>query len=133
MGALRRSMVMRPSVALSMVALEPIEDMRDYRDDDLSGRRLFVTGLPSSIDDVRLYLAFEGFGRITEAHVVKPGLGFVVFDDIPTADDALLGMEGSEISGKEIKVPHSVLHLNLVSYQHLITPLRDSVVIYMHT
>lgn len=87
-----------------MLALEPIEEMRDYREDDVSGKRLFVTGLASSIDDVRLYLAFEGFGRIVEAHVAKPGLGFVVFDDTPTADDALAAMEGSEVSGKEIKV-----------------------------
>jgi len=86
------------------MALEPIEDMRDYREDDVSGLRLFVTGLPSSIDDVRLYLAFEGFGRITEAHVAKPGLGFVVFDDVSTADGALEAMEGTEISGKEIRV-----------------------------
>ena len=94
----------RQSLASSMVAIEPIEEMRDYRDDDLSGRRLFVTGLPSSIDDVRLYLAFEGFGRITEAHVAKPGLGFVVYDDALTAHGALEAMEGTEISGKEIKV-----------------------------
>jgi len=87
-----------------MVMLEPIEEMRDYREDDLTGKRLFVTGLPSSIDDVRLYLAFEGFGRVTEAHVAKPGLGFVVFDDAPTANDALAAMEGTAISGKEIKV-----------------------------
>ena len=52
--------------------MEPIEEMRDYSEDDALGRRLFVTGLASSIDDVRLYLAFEGFGRIVEAHVAKP-------------------------------------------------------------
>ena len=34
----------------------------------------------------------------------KQGLGFVVFDDTPTANDALEAMEGSEVSGKEIKV-----------------------------
>ena len=105
-AARRQAAVVRPKmVAVSMVdGLEPIEDMRDYRDDDLSGRRLFVTGLPSSIDDVRLYLAFEGFGKILEAHVAKPGLGFVVFDQPGTADEALAAMEGTEISGKEIKV-----------------------------
>jgi len=94
----------RASAVPTMLALEPIEEMRDYREDDVSGKRLFVTGLASSIDDVRLYLAFEGFGRIVEAHVAKPGLGFVVFDDTPTANDALEAMEGSEVSGKEIKV-----------------------------
>lgn len=71
---LRRSGAMRTTAVLSMVGIEPIEEMPDYRDDDLSGRRLFVTGLPSSIDDVRLYLAFEGFGRVVEARVAKPGI-----------------------------------------------------------
>ena len=94
----------RTSGVRNMLAMEPIEEMRDYSEDDALGRRLFVTGLASSIDDVRLYLAFEGFGRIVEAHVAKPGLGFVVFDDAPTADDALAAMEGSEVQGKEIKV-----------------------------
>jgi hypothetical protein len=36
--------------------------------------------------------------------IYKQGLGFVVFDDAPTADDALAAMEGSEVQGKEIKV-----------------------------
>jgi hypothetical protein len=36
--------------------------------------------------------------------ISKQGLGFVVFDDAPTADDALAAMEGSEVQGKEIKV-----------------------------
>jgi len=64
--------VMRTSGVRNMLAMEPIEEMRDYSEDDALGRRLFVTGLASSIDDVRLYLAFEGFGRIVEAHVAKP-------------------------------------------------------------
>jgi hypothetical protein len=35
--------------------------------------RLFVTGLASTVDDVRLYLAFQNCGKILEAHVAKPG------------------------------------------------------------
>ncbi len=31
-------------------------------------------------------------------------MGFVVFEDVDTADEALAGMEGEEISGKEIRV-----------------------------
>jgi len=76
----------------------------DYRKADVQGQRLFITGLPSSIDDVRLYLAFESFGCLIEANVAKPGLGFVVFADVETADLALQSMDGELISGKEVKV-----------------------------
>jgi hypothetical protein len=49
------------------------EDEKDFREADLTGKRLFVTGLASTVDDVRLYLAFEPVGSLQEAHVVKPG------------------------------------------------------------
>eukprot|EP00960_Hanusia_phi_P071157 767484-Hanusia_phi.AAC.3 len=95
--------------ALSSMQMVTINDLQeeyeiDYRQADLTGQRLFVTGLPSSMDDLRLYLAFEGFGTILEAHVAKPGLGFVVFEDAETADDALDAMANTEISGKEVRV-----------------------------
>lgn len=35
--------------------------------------RLFVTGLAPTVDDVRLYLAFQNCGKVVEAHVAKPG------------------------------------------------------------
>ncbi len=50
------------------------EDGKDFREADLTGKRLFVTGLPSTVDDVRLYLAFEQIDGLLEAHVVKPGV-----------------------------------------------------------
>ncbi|EKX35321.1 RNA binding protein, plastid or PPC targeted [Guillardia theta CCMP2712] len=92
--------------ALNMVTISDLDEEYeiDYRQADLTGQRLFVTGLPSSMDDLRLYLAFEGFGTILEAHVAKPGLGFVVFEDPETADDALDAMANTEISGKEVRV-----------------------------
>jgi hypothetical protein len=49
------------------------DDERDFREADVSGKRLFVTSLASTVDDVRLYLAFEPIGGLVEAHVVKPG------------------------------------------------------------
>ena len=56
-----------------MMLIGDDEDEKDFRDADLSGKRLFVTGLASTVDDVRLYLAFEPIGFLLEAHVVKPG------------------------------------------------------------
>jgi hypothetical protein len=57
---------------LNMMLIED-EDEKDFREADLTGKRLFVTGLASTVDDVRLYLAFEPVGSLQEAHVVKPG------------------------------------------------------------
>ncbi len=59
-----------------MMLLED-EDGKDFREADLSGKRLFVTGLASTVDDVRLYLAFEQISGLLEAHVVKPGVCFI--------------------------------------------------------
>jgi hypothetical protein len=55
-------------------------DERDYRDADLWGQRLFVTGLAATVHDAELFLGFEGNGGLLEARVVKPGaiLGFSV-------------------------------------------------------
>jgi hypothetical protein len=49
------------------------EEEKDYRNADLIGQRLFVTGLAATVDDARLYLAFESIGNLLEARVVKPG------------------------------------------------------------
>ena len=59
-------------ITTKMMLLED-EDGKDFREADLTGKRLFVTGLPSTVDDVRLYLAFEQIDGLLEAHVVKPG------------------------------------------------------------
>jgi hypothetical protein len=98
-----------------MMLLED-EDGKDFREADLTGKRLFVTGLASTVDDVRLYLAFEQINGLLEAHVVKPGvslpcawtdhqaivtdrplqtsgIGYVVFSEIRWADEALEKMK----------------------------------------
>uniref|UniRef100_A0A7S0QY70 RRM domain-containing protein n=1 Tax=Cryptomonas curvata TaxID=233186 RepID=A0A7S0QY70_9CRYP len=80
------------------------EDGKDFREADLTGKRLFVTGLASTVDDVRLYLAFEQINGLLEAHVVKPGIGYVVFSEIRWADEALDKMKDTLLNGKEIRV-----------------------------
>jgi hypothetical protein len=49
------------------------DEEKDYRNADLIGQRLFVTGLAATVDDARLYLEFESIGHLIEARVVKPG------------------------------------------------------------
>jgi hypothetical protein len=49
------------------------EEEKDYRNADLIGQRLFVTGLAATVDDAKLYLEFESIGDLLEARVVKPG------------------------------------------------------------
>lgn len=70
----------RPQTQLRVLA-DICEEERDYREADIRGTRLFVTGLPSSVDDIRLYLAFEEYGRVLEAQVAKPGLH--IFSHLP--------------------------------------------------
>ena len=53
--------------------LAPEAEQKDYRDADLWGRRLFVTGLGPAVDDVKLFLGFARVGGLIEARVVKPG------------------------------------------------------------
>jgi len=91
--------------ATSMAFLElEEEERRDYRRADIMGERLFVTGLAPTVDDVRLYLAFQNCGKILEAHVAKPGLGYVLFEDIESADQAVDKMDREQVGGREIKV-----------------------------
>ena len=56
--------------------LEGDDERKDYREADLCGQRLFVTGLAATVDDSTLFLDFQGCGAV-EARVVKPGEKFL--------------------------------------------------------
>jgi hypothetical protein len=47
--------------------------------DDPEACRLFVHGLPPSVDDSRLHDAFEPFQGLVQCNIAKPGLGSVTF------------------------------------------------------
>jgi len=74
-------------------------------------QKLYVGGLSWETDDNGLRKAFERFGDIEEAIVVKDrytdkprGFGFVTFRASDSAAEALEKMNGSELDGRSLKV-----------------------------
>lgn len=75
------------------------------------GKKLFVGGLAWATSDEGLREAFESFGEVTEAKVIldrdtgrSRGFGFVGFADDAAAEQAVAGMDGSELDGRKIRV-----------------------------
>jgi RNA recognition motif-containing protein len=68
-------------------------ERQEYLEVDKSGARLFVSGLAPSVDDERLFLAFEPFGDLLEWRIARPGLGYVIFAAPTAADFALEKMQ----------------------------------------
>lgn len=73
--------------------------------------KLFIGGISWNTTDDGLKTAFEQFGEVTEARVIKDretgksrGFGFVTFATDDSAQDAISGMDGQELDGRTIKV-----------------------------
>jgi RNA recognition motif-containing protein len=74
-------------------------------------KKLFVGSLSWNTTDEGLRRAFEKFGEVIEAKVIKDretdrsrGYGFVSFANPKDAMDAMQGMDGQELDGRTIKV-----------------------------
>lgn len=74
-------------------------------------KKLFVGNLSWNTRDEGLYEAFSQFGEVTEAKVIvdrqtgrSRGFGFVTFASDEAGDDALSGMDGTELDGRTIRV-----------------------------
>jgi heterogeneous nuclear ribonucleoprotein A1/A3 len=74
-------------------------------------KKLFVGSLSWNTTDEGLRRAFEKFGEVLEAKVIKDrdtdrsrGFGFVSFANPKDAMDAMQGMDGQELDGRAIKV-----------------------------
>jgi RNA recognition motif-containing protein len=74
-------------------------------------KKLFVGSLSWNTTDEGLRRAFEKFGEVIEAKVIKDretdrsrGFGFVSFANPKDAMDAMQGMDGQELDGRTIKV-----------------------------
>ncbi|KAI8015097.1 hypothetical protein LOK49_LG05G03587 [Camellia lanceoleosa] len=79
--------------------------------DAVVGYKLFVGGLADTTDDQVLQEAFSGFGEITEFKIIKnresgrsKGFGFVEFKDEQAMRDAIEGMHGQNLDGRNITV-----------------------------
>ena len=75
------------------------------------GNKLFVGGLAWATDDQGLREAFESFGEVTEAVVIKDretgrsrGFGFVSMGSDSEAAAAVNGMNGAQLDGRSIRV-----------------------------
>ncbi len=73
--------------------------------------KLFVGGLSWDTNDSSLHAAFDGFGEITEAKVITErdtgrsrGFGFVTFTDASAAQEAIAGLDGTDLDGRTIRV-----------------------------
>ncbi|MBN2804397.1 MAG: RNA-binding protein [Deltaproteobacteria bacterium] len=74
-------------------------------------KKLFVGSLSWNTTDADLSDAFERFGAITEAKVIKDresgrsrGFGFITFEDEGAATTAISEMNGAQLDGREITV-----------------------------
>ena len=74
-------------------------------------KKLYVGSLSWDTTDDGLREAFETFGSITEAIVIKDrdtgrsrGFGFVSFENAEDADSAVQEMDGKMLDGRTIKV-----------------------------
>ncbi|GMP47850.1 hypothetical protein CsSME_00015414 [Camellia sinensis var. sinensis] len=79
--------------------------------DSVIGHELFVGGLGGTTDDQDLVQAFSGYGDIVESRIIKnretgksKGYGFVKFKDEQAMRDAIEGMHGQHLAGRNITV-----------------------------
>lgn len=74
-------------------------------------RKLFIGGLSWNTTDEGLKSAFERFGDVVDARVIKDretgrsrGFGFVTFSEGGDATGAISEMDGKELDGRVIRV-----------------------------
>jgi RNA recognition motif-containing protein len=74
-------------------------------------KKLFVGSLSWDTTDEGLRAAFEQFGEVSEAIVIRDrmsgrsrGFGFVTFEDDEAADRAMGELNNTELDGRPIKV-----------------------------
>lgn len=73
--------------------------------------KLFVGGLPYSIDNQKLNDMFASFGQVLSASVItdkftnqSKGFGFVEMSDDAAAQDAIKALDGSDLEGRRLGV-----------------------------
>jgi len=77
----------------------------------IPGYGIFVSNLPSDLDDFELGQVFESFGAVSKVSIarekdshVSKCFGFVTMVNCDEADAAIKSLNGSEVFGKRIKV-----------------------------
>lgn len=82
-----------------------------------AGANLFIYHLPHDLTDADLATAFNPFGNVISAKVYvdkytgeSKGFGFVSYDSIISAEQAIELMNGFQIGNKRLKVQHKRVH-----------------------
>lgn len=72
---------------------------------------IYVGNLSFDVDEQELRNAFEGFGKVESANVIKDkysgqsrGFGFVEMSDKAEAQSAVKGLNGKELKGRALSV-----------------------------
>jgi RNA recognition motif-containing protein len=72
---------------------------------------IFVGNLATGVTEDDLRLAFEGFGKVASARIIKDkfsgqtrGFGFVEMPELAEAKAALEGMNGKDLKGRNLTV-----------------------------
>jgi len=75
------------------------------------GNKIFVGNLSFNLTDDKFKEAFEKFGSVTEAIIIKnkfnnrsKGFGFVTFENEEDAKKAVEGMNEQELDGRKVTV-----------------------------
>lgn len=73
--------------------------------------KLFVGGLPYSIDNQKLYEIFAAYGQVNSANVImdkytnqSKGFGFVEMSDNTAAQKAITALDGQDFEGRRLGV-----------------------------
>jgi len=80
--------------------------------------KIFIGGMPYSMDENDLRQHFEKFGNVTDSFIVREredqngmkkskGYGFITFDDTSNADEAIKAMHQSQLDGRKITVNYA--------------------------
>lgn len=82
-----------------------------------AGANLFIYHLPHDLTDADLATAFNPFGNVISAKVFvdkvtgeSKGFGFVSYDSVISAEQAIELMNGFQIGNKRLKVQHKRIH-----------------------
>jgi RNA-binding protein 4 len=70
---------------------------------DRSTVKIFVGNLPDRCPETDLRELFEQFGEVTECDVIK-NFAFVHFAKMVEAENAVKGLNGNDLKGKNIRV-----------------------------
>lgn len=77
------------------------------------GCNLFVFHIPNDMTNQDLFTYFATFGNVISARIMvekdsgrSRGFGFVSYDNAPSADAAIKGMNGFQVGRKRLKVQH---------------------------